>query len=173
MATKSFNSITSLDHHILRSYPGWNPGKTLEYVLDVRKGNDGRLVFEYVTKPAQNLPPPHNGKSPALDIKIHGSKWIQIELSENSAWHWHPEKAVTMGVKTDDCFQLEYKTTEGFEPGPTTEKCRVIRFGAQKAGSGDPDDAYPFNLNVMLECADGNVLPITIDPDIRNPGTVP
>lgn len=163
----------SLDHYPILPDSSWKADKTLEFVLDVQKGSGKRLVFEYIVKPAHNLPAPHHGKSPSLDIKIEDSTWIQIELSKNCAWHWDTERAVTMGVAVGDYVQLEYKTSTGFDLDSKGEACRIIRFGARKAVDGNLDDPYPFNMNILIECADGHILPITVDPDIRNPGRVP
>lgn len=163
--------LLSQDQNPLPDGPDdWDPPRPAErYVLDFRGDN-----FEYAVRPVPEPPLPNNRKSRYLDIRILHDVWIEIELADERAWHWAMSNAITTGERMEDpphLFRLQYQTRLGWRSNPNGQPCRVIRFGARRI-PGPPNTPYAFNMNIELENDDG-VVPITIDPDIRNPGTVP
>jgi hypothetical protein len=147
---------------------GWDPNvPTEKYELSMRKG-----IFYYRNKPNHHTPNPNGRKSPDLDIVILGNRFIEIELDSNFPWHWAFADAITTEVGTVDCFALEYYTSHGWDSDSNDESCKLIRFGVRRVSVGPGDNPHPFNMNVEIESGTG-VIPFTIDPDIRNPGTTP
>jgi hypothetical protein len=163
--------LLSAEHHPLPKGPDstWTPRPPAHrYVLEIK---DQKFKFTGRPSTVEEPDTPNGRKSCHLDIKVQTDVWIELELGGTTSWHWALADAVTMGQPTTDYFQLEYETSQGWNPDSNGEPCKLIRFGARKI-KGKPDTPYAFNMNIELEDDDG-VVPITIDPDIRNPGKVP
>jgi hypothetical protein len=156
------------------------PSKVYPFVLQMVSDNHGRPTFEFSERPMPGggtggTPPepnPHAGsKSKHLDIKIAEDAIIDIRLHKPIFWHWAPENAVTTGKDMKDYyFLLEYFVNGTWIPDPQGSICERIRFRAKMDGNNHDT---PFNLNVHVVYDNNEILPISIDPDIRNPGTLP
>lgn len=180
----------SLDHHALGSVVpgGWEPKGTSSYELDAVM-KDGHLLFQYAhafVEQSKGLEPLSENaalqfgpKTPLLDIKLDGDCTVEFRLSNSIKWNWPVDYdgITTTRNHKNRYFKLLYIAQDGRqferEDFPTNEACRRIIFGA-KHNKDDPSDRqHGFNINLELVYPNGDVLPITVDPDIRNPGTYP
>jgi hypothetical protein len=110
-----------------------------------------------------------------LDLNVDTTSIVIFRLSDLWQWTFDP----TMGGVTTKVAQhaqahggLRFVADDGTPYDVPTSGCRIAYFIANP-----PDDFYfqGFNLEVLLKQSDGpfgipRFMPITIDPDIRNPG---
>lgn len=181
----------ALDHRILgkEAPPTWkgdNVHDQFELVFGMR---GGRLNFAFTKRPqpapgspssSPRVPRPGR-KTEALDVKIDRDCWIDITLKSDHA-RWSVKDAVTLGEEdAQHYFVLEYFVNGGWARNyvdghwvqdPDDVPCKRIRFGAMLRGPGDKNDV-PVNFNLDFEDDNGEFLPVSVDPDIKNPGTKP
>ena len=99
-----------------------------------------------------------------------------IALDPAKEWRWSTaiDAITTKEPFPSYYFDLRYLGKNGSytrETFPADEACLQIAFGAKYNRDNMLGAAIqPYNLNLELIYADGTALPITIDPDIRNPG---
>jgi hypothetical protein len=111
--------------------------------------------------------------TPALDIDITDNLEIIISLDPPN-WYWSPYlEAITVSRSLNFYGKLLYCDAKGvFGPGPLPT-CKSVSFLAAKNGNDPRDDksdnVHEFSMNIVIVQPDGQLLPITIDPDIKNP----
>lgn len=76
--------------------------------------------------------------------------------------HYKSEEISSEWTKADDWIQLDGLYAES----------KVIMFEA-KQKKVRKKESHPYSLNIEIQQSDGKWLPITIDPDVRNPPTRP
>jgi len=136
-------------------------GLTLTWKID----DEGRVIYQYRTVAIT--------PTSILDLKIDENSWVVISLDSDKRWQWSRtlDAVTTKDPRDQHYFELGYRTEAGQwvarEDFPADEPIRQIRFGA-KLNRGNAEK-HGFSFNIDLEYPDG-ILPITIDPDIRNPG---
>lgn len=180
-----------LEHRKLGAPRPWDDSLPHDkYELDFEVRN-GRLIFRFTQKPA-----PPSGQEPAeaesrpgkktqeLDLKIDRDCWVEISL-KNPNVRWSVMDAITIGKEyRDNYFNLQYFENGSWQsqydsPAGSWSQmdpaasCQRIRFGAKKAPSETDDKHSAINFNLFFENEKGEYLPITVDPDIKNPGTKP
>lgn len=173
--------VPDLNHEDPGNDPGgFHPAVTYVVVIDYDPSDRRKVIFrkthdtEVATLPDHLLPsePTPAGAGELLHhVPVKEDCYIQMWLSRNVDWHWQATRAITTAKPLPNVyFKLQYLTSTGWKvqplPGETT---RCIRLGVRHRGAG-PVQEDLFNLNVALENPDGSTLPITIDPDIQNPG---
>lgn len=174
-----------LAHEKLGFIPDWTSEITQKIILNVNTTSFRKIKFEYVSDtergdPDNILPDFASLDSPTtdlLDIHIYETSFVQIWLAGNLLdWFWRPEDAITTCYpNTARYFNLEYFLNGTWIRNPNEDdRCQGVRFGAiLRNGNPGPDTNDPFNMNVILDWGDNHFLPMTIDPDIQNPGVGP
>ena len=111
-----------------------------------------------------------------MDIVIKEDCEIRIELDDSTEWHWPDEYAAITTKRDFTAFYKDLKySSDGkyfrfYDEENKYYKYRHISFLAVRNMSGGPKGVdHPFNFTINLVNSDGTVLPISIDPDIRNP----
>ncbi|MEO6634001.1 MAG: nucleotide synthetase [Devosia sp.] len=161
--------------------PGWvDPTLVHNYLLQMVSDIHGRPTFEFIQRPlpgggsgpTPSEPHPQAGKkSKHLDLKIPNHVIVRIRLDKPLFWQWAPKNAVTTGTKaTAHYFLLEYFANGIWVADPDSVPCDQIQFRAKKQ---TVQQDIAFNMNVIIVYDNNEVLPVSIDPDIRNPGTLP
>jgi hypothetical protein len=149
---------------------------TYEYILDldVSPGNPGKIIFQYSRSASQNVEDPMEPKTQLLDIKIDQHCIVDVRLADRWDWHWAAANAVTTARDLRTVYgDLQYFDEKENDWVDSSENpCRRIRFSANYV-EGLPGAKEPFNFNVDLGVNGGKYLPIVIDPDLRNPGSIP
>ena len=160
--------------------PDWHDsGKTISRILryDVGTAPNKTLSFQY--EKVSNDPYD-------LNFLIDDFCYVELYLASDSGqnWFWSTQlDAVT--TKRDYCMlygQLEYKISpsEQYATRPVGDATRYkcVRFKARPNvyGMNGPvevthhsDRNHGFSLNIDMEQPGGRILPITLDPDIKNP----
>lgn len=157
----------------------FNAEKTLSIQLEADVSSTNKIKFYYKSllreEDPDRVPRASDFASLAptklLDIPIKEKCFVKILLLRgNLDWHWRPMDAITTVVSAKSLYkQLRYYKDGDWVADPGQNAiCQAIRFGAWlRPGPEGPKDA--FNMNVILEWDSGEVLPITIDPDLQNP----
>lgn len=110
-----------------------------------------------------------------LDLNVPETAFVVMRLSDSLQWQFDPKRsAVTtkLAANSANYGGLRYVGPNGQVTDVPMEGCRLVYFIA------NPPIApffHGFNLEVELKQSDGSEgqprsMPITIDPDIRNPG---
>lgn len=180
-----------LEHRKLGVQAEWDESLPHDkYELDFEVRN-GRLIFKFTQKPeapsdeqtAEAATSPGK-KTRELDLKIDQDCWVEISLRSQHV-RWSVTDAITIGKEFQDhYFNLQYwengAWTSQFDPVEQswsqcdmTLSCRRIRFGVKKWPSETDDRHSAINFNLFFENEKQEYLPITVDPDIKNPGTKP
>lgn len=158
---------------------GWSGqgdySETMSYAL-----RDRHLEF-FLAPPASagDAPSSAANHTRMLDLSIAKDCRVVIALDPAQSWRWSTAiDAVTTKESFPGLyFDLQYLGKNGSytrETFPADEACLQIAFGAKYNKDNMLGPAIqPYNLNLELIYADGTALPITIDPDIRNPGGEP
>ncbi len=135
-------------------------------------GKDQSIFYREVT-----LNPKDSTKS-RLDIDIKQNQRVVIELDETIGWFWSNKySAITTKNKEWDFYSnLQYSECGqkffDYDTVDESKRLRFVRFIARynKNSTQDAGELFPYNLNInVINRADGKILPITFDPDIRNP----
>lgn len=158
---------------------GWSGqgdySETMSYAL-----KDGYLEFflaPAARADAQGSSAPNHTR--VLDLSIEQDCRIVIALDPAQPWRWATaiDAVTTKQPFPGLYFDLRYLGKNGSytrENFPPDEACLQVAFGAKYNKDNMLGPAIqPYNLNLELIYADGTALPITIDPDIRNPGGGP
>ena len=106
-------------------------------------------------------------------ISIRNNSKIAFILSDQIAWRWSDEfDAITTKEPREQFYgYLEYSENAAYSVmvGIERKGFRRVSFYAKSDKNGIKGTVHGFSLNVDLQQADGSWLPITIDPDIKNP----
>jgi hypothetical protein len=86
---------------------------------------------------------------------------LTIVLSKHVAWRWHQEQAAITTKKDNSSV---YAVVGGFDD-PITDS--VVLHCKSRGGTTEKIDGFSFSVD--LKQSKGSYLPVTIDPDIRNP----
>ena len=139
----------------------------IDFEYDDRTGQLGFFYRARVSKPGKPT-----DLTDILNIDVHADVVIEIRLSRDKIWYWSSTlDAITTKKKYDQFYgELLYEDENGvFRPSGPIKKCRAIRFVAAKNDIDVNDDSHGFSMNIDLMQPDGKLLPITLDPDIKNP----
>ncbi|HYE26774.1 MAG TPA: nucleotide synthetase [Allosphingosinicella sp.] len=155
--------------------PNWSTGILFKRLLQLSPETGRGLVFKY----AKMTTDPYN-----LSLSVDEPTIIELTLDtvNDANWRWS-EKLEAITTKFDYSIlygEIEYKQNDG--SFKTTKQagynCMVIRFKARPNKYGGttanpllhhPDKNHGFSLNIDILQPDGSILPITLDPDIKNP----
>ena len=99
-----------------------------------------------------------NGK---YHLAITRDTILTIVLSNDIDWRWHQGQAA---ITTKDDKSSIYAVVGGFDD-PISDRIALHC----KARGGTSEKVDSFSLSVDLKQSKGSYLPVTIDPDIRNP----
>jgi hypothetical protein len=109
-----------------------------------------------------------------LDLGVWSDCFINIRLDDSMAWRWSTDydAITTKDDFREYYFYLRYLKDEkdyARPDFPKGETCKQISFGAKWDSDGPKGQTHGFSLNLEIGYEDGTYLPITIDPDLRNP----
>jgi len=114
----------------------------------------------------------------APNIYVRKSCYVVLQLDPSLNWRY---MSAMPGLMTDQSlpdhyFDLIYvaddgSTTTGQAP-PAGTPCHIAYFGV-KTSSAEQGRVDPFNLYTDFDIRKGQILPIILDPDIKNDGTTP
>jgi hypothetical protein len=147
------------------------------YELSVKMPVQDRIIFErkliawpsWVSKKRQAEI--EASKTDKLDIPVYADCIIELQLKQDLKWRWNEARGVGRGDTTVNYyFDLRVwddTKKEWVKPSPRGRYIRA-QFSAKYRG-GTVLVKDPINFNVLLEYAQDEELPITIDPDIQNP----
>ncbi len=121
-----------------------------------------------------------------LNLCVRRDSYIVLKLDKDLNWSFNDlDPAFTLGSAQNQAYYgyLNYVDSAGAAHRPADTKsgspfpnCRLIYFAARDVEPVSPQEPsyQPMNINVQLNKLGRNPTkptPITIDPDIRNPGT--
>jgi hypothetical protein len=121
---------------------------------------------------------PNSSKFSRLDIDIHQNVRVTIELDSAIEWFWSNRFSAitTKDIGSNFYSNLQYSECGEkfayYDDNNEAKRYRFIRFTARYNENGDKENGerFPYNMNInMVNGADGRILPVTFDPDIRNP----
>jgi hypothetical protein len=168
-------------HEPLGSNGAWNPPVTYQVILGMNRGTARKLLFtkpkdtEIVTSQTPSRPSgimlTRHNPTRLLDVIIENDCFIELWLSDKIDWFWRPKNAITTSLPVGgNYFNLQYAdlaaNTWATVPDQNS-KYYGVRFGVKKRTQQVFDS---INFNIVLEYPGGDVLPISVDPDIQNPG---
>ena len=158
--------------------PTWVWQRTITRILTFEEGPGGRLAFTYKHGVLDEIDD-DDPITKVLNILVDKHAEVIIELDENKAWRWsHRYDAITTKKDYTNLYgELWYWHPVDMQyvprPGDVLPfDCRKIRFKVRdNEDYSHQDDIQGFSLNIELLQPNGKYLPITVDPDIKNPPT--
>jgi hypothetical protein len=146
---------------------GWSPRSAYGVELTVAQDGGGDPTFSY-THPLFDEP------AEALDLRVGEDCMILLDTDASNGLSWSlAADAVTLKKSADARYYFGLKYLDrgvAYDRAdfPAGRKCSQVCFGARLNVDAPENDRHAFSLNVELEM-DGQVIPIIIDPDIKNP----
>jgi hypothetical protein len=170
----------------------WNGKK--EKFIKIYLNMDSNIGITYTTKtnvgPTTILENQPDYVTDALDFAIW-KKYMRVEIYLNRApsnieWRWsrkldafttkdssrHPHYGDLHYKVDDDSDDNSWVKARRWLRGDLYKESKAIMFRAKQAGGREPG-YHAYSLNIEIKQSDGRWLPITIDPDVRNPPTRP
>jgi hypothetical protein len=175
MGNKTFNQF-----NIGRTPTGQNPPTNLKPLnLTLMSEPDGdKLSFYFEGKIESVTGGPITTR---LDLDIIRENYqVTIKLDESTDWHWSNTLSAITTKKQLKKFYLDLRYSadgqtffyyDDDNDETINNRYRYIRFIAiyNKDGDHEIGEKHAFSLNISLVNSNEKVLPITLDPDIRNP----
>ncbi|WP_438729790.1 nucleotide synthetase [Parasphingorhabdus sp. DH2-15] len=168
----------------------WNEKKEKSIKLFVNMDSDIGITYETETEVTGTTAQEDQNDyvTDALDFAIW-AKYMRVEIYLNRApanieWRWSRKlDAFTTKDSSRHWYygDLHYKTDNDDKTWVKARKwlrddlykeSKAIMFRAKQAGGSKPG-YHAYSLNIEIKQSDGRWLPITIDPDVRNPPTTP
>ncbi|MEZ0244022.1 MAG: hypothetical protein ACAH11_11650 [Sphingomonas sp.] len=125
------------------------------------------LVRHLGTRCATGMPDVNEAK--VLDVPVGADAYVIIEIAPDLNWRFDPRRdGVTLGGIANDA-RLRHRNLMHFDPGtailqePPCPDCRIVCFSTLVPLVAN----QPINFNLI----DAHGTPISVDPDIRYPGT--
>jgi hypothetical protein len=148
--------------------PKWVIRRMLTYLTD--PGNPRRLIFQLNRDGPDNT---EGSGAALLDLDVRDNTEFFLSLDPAKDWFWSVEfDAITTKAKHDRFYgDILYERDGAFEEridgkGWRTKK---ICFYALHNKNGPLGTRHSFSMNIDLILTDALHLPITLDPDIKNP----
>lgn len=113
---------------------------------------------------------------PILNLDVYSDCFLEVWLNPRQNWQW-PRQLDAITNKQDFStfyFELTYREGTDLYKRPDFPKDKVplvARFGARHNAGAPKGTKHGFSLNLELLYPAGDPLPITIDPDIKNPSS--
>jgi hypothetical protein len=113
---------------------------------------------------------------PILNLDVYSDCFLEVWLNPRQNWQWarQLDAITTKQDFSNFYFELTYRDGAELYRRPDFPKDKVpliARFGAKHNLGAPPGTRHGFSLNLDLLYPAGDPLPITIDPDIKNPST--
>jgi hypothetical protein len=149
----------------------WQPEFTIRRMLTYYEdpGNSRRLIFELREDGEDDT---LTSGASRLDLDVRGDTEFFLRLDPDKDWFWSVKlDAITTKKRNDQFYRdILYERNGDFEEREDGEgwRTKAIRFLAVHNSAGPPA-RHGFSLNIDLVITDAVTLPITLDPDIRNP----
>lgn len=162
------------NHYVVLSFTVDGENDTalsISYMEGFTPPGDGNGIKSFVDFASLKLTP----SQPILDLDVYNDCFLEVWLDPNKNWRWSRElDAITTKKPYEQLyFELKYRDGDDWYDRadfPADKVPMVVRFGAKHNKPPTyPEDKHGFSLNLELVDSEGEGLPITIDPDIRNP----
>jgi hypothetical protein len=150
--------------------PDWASTSTIRCVLDFAIFDTTGLSFFY--KDIVTVPDDDDDEFEKMNIDVKKDVTIIVDLEPTKKWRWSTKlQAITTKKRYEDFYgKLLYKRGAIYRPRPDDETWETYSIQFLAGLNGNLFDAvHGFSLNIDLQQPDGKWLPITLDPDIKNP----